>query len=252
MINFNDKPFNFLPFESKSHQFNLTCFYAINLLEQIETSYKELRDKAKCLTDILPHTDFLLHRQCFYACDRIIVNSKKLYNCFESNNSEWKNIRGVLKIKKDLWNIVKELRDTSAHFDERLKGIAKKNDRDRVFSTLFYTGLNSWRIELQNGIKGGGTKGGSEDFQEAKLYFSSWKGDKTILDDYVTINIYELHQEVIRISNSFESVLNNIISTENICCPSSSNLFISEEVQQNINKAQQSLTITYQSPAPLF
>ena len=229
MINFNNKPFNFLPFESESSQFNLTCFYAINLLEQIEASYKELQSKAKSITDALPTTDFALNRQCFFACDALLINSKKLYNCFNINEQKLDTIKTVLNSNQDLWDKVKNLRDTSAHFEERLKFIAQNNERDRVFSTLSYRGLNSWRLELGIGLKGSATKNGDCDFQEEEIYFSSWKGYKNTLNEFIKINIYDLYHEIIEILNSFELLLNNIISTQNICCPSASNLFITEQ-----------------------
>ena len=228
MLEFNRKPFNFLPLNG-GELFDLTCEYSISILERLDKQFQELLLKTERITRNLPTPNFSeLYRDSFNSIDGIINDYSSLVKCIKLSLGE---DVGKIKSKHTIFQrfsyapdnelqylILHRFRNTSQHFAERLQDYQILID---PFLQLSYSGqLVNWQINFGNGgyrNSGQGTPG-KETFDSENLFFQSYREEsKTIIKE--TIRVNGIWRDILEINKLLEENLVDVIKQKNICCP---------------------------------
>jgi hypothetical protein len=227
MKDFNVRPFNYLPFNN-GDLFDLTCEYAISLLEKLDAVVEELVEKATLITSMVPYADSLNYRNCFWLVDQLLDDYSKLTKCIDISLGKpgyW--IKAPAKIIDQLnYNpnqtlqdlVTGGLRNTAQHFEERLQKFY--NQMDPLLKLSYKGRHKDWEISFGNGgyHLGGRDFGQPESFDFGNLYFHSYKIDSGNLVNE-EIRLSDMVDDILEMQKLISENMEDYISKNSICCP---------------------------------
>ena len=234
MLEFNRRPFNYLPL-NQGDLFDLSCEYSVSLLQKINYEYHNLIEKATKITQRMPTGSFSVYKDCFDIVENLIDNYSRLIKCCKLSLGQ--NVGSVISkntiFKQFSYNpntalqdiIVHGFRNTAQHFEERLQDYGTQLD---PFLLLSYKGQNiNWNITFGNGgfRHSGQGNNAPVKFESCNLYFQSYK-EKNHKLAIVEILIDDIWADTLETMKLIEENMENIIASKNICCPPVRNLSV--------------------------
>ncbi len=185
----------------------MTCEYAISLLKRLDCNFQSLIAKSKLVTDDLPSKGQDLYQDCFDAVDNLITYYTQLVNCcyfspIKNNISIFSYLNYVPN--QTLHGIIRELRNTAQHFEERIQFQMRSVN---PFLQLSYKNKkSSWKITFGNGgyrFNSDPKENFKTEFNENNLSFHSYR----LQGNYSNPNSI-LIPEIIRIKDIWDHTLN--------------------------------------------